>query len=103
MKTFSLILAAGQSIFSAEGKEVVDNIISPILMILMVIVSVLLMICVMRQDSDPESMGAITGATETYFGKDKGDNKQYMLKKATVILSISLVVLSIVYFVLQIL
>ena len=95
--------AVGESIFSGEAKEFVSTVISPILMIIMVLVSIAMLICILRQSGDPEDLGALTGNTETFYGKNREKTPGALLKKLTVWFAVALVAISIIYFVLQIL
>ena len=95
--------AVGESIFTEEGKQFVTNVVSPILMIIMVLVSIAMLVCILRQSGDPEDLGALTGNTETFYGKNKEKTQSAIMRKLTVWFAIGLVAVSIIYFVLQIL
>ena len=60
-----------------------------------------MVIIVLKQKGDPESLGAITGNTETFHAKNKGKSREGAFKKATIWVAASLVVVSIIYFLLQ--
>lgn len=79
----------------------VRGIIEPILLILMVLLSIAMIIIILKQKGDPESLGAITGSTETFHAKNKAQSREGKFKKATIWVAVSLVVVSIVYFLLQ--
>ena len=67
-----------------------------ILNILMVISALIMIVTVLMQDSDSDGMGALTGGSETFFGKNKNNTLQGKLSNATKISSIVFVVLAIV-------
>ena len=64
--------------------------------VLYVIVCIALTIVVLAQESKQQGLsGAISGAADTYWGKNKGRSREGILKKVTVVLSVLFVVLSI--------
>lgn len=95
--------AVGESIFSEEAKLFVTNVVSPILMIIMVLISIAMLVFILRQSGDPEELGAITGKTETFYGQNKEKTQGAIMKKLTVWMAVALVAISIIYFVLQML
>jgi len=60
-----------------------------ILMILMLISALLLVVCILFQQTKSSGLGAISGgSTDTYYYKNKGKSLEGILKKATIILAI---------------
>ena len=72
------------------------------MMTLMVLAGIALVVVVLMQKSTGEDMSAISGynqKNESFFGKNKSQSSEGRLRKATVILAVLLLVLSIIYFV----
>lgn len=67
-----------------------------ILNILMVISALVMIVTVLMQSSDDDGMGALTGGSETFFGKNKNSTLEGKLSNATKVSSIVFVVLAIV-------
>lgn len=68
-----------------------------ILLIVYIIVSVALAIVVLMQEGKQAGLtGAISGAAETYWGKNKGRSMEGTLEKITKILAALFIILSIV-------
>jgi len=60
-----------------------------ILMVFMLVSALLLVICILFQQTKSSGLGAIGGgSTETYYYKNKGKSLEGILKRATIILSI---------------
>ena len=72
-----------------------------ILLILIVLSSSALIVVVLSQEGDESGTNTITGIKDTYYSQNKGMNKQGRLKKLTVILSITIAVCVILFFVLS--
>ena len=70
--------------------------IEVILNILMVIDALVMIVTVLMQSSDTDGMGALTGGSDTFFGKNKNNTLEGKLSNATKISSIVFVVLAIV-------
>ncbi len=66
-----------------------------ILNILMVISALVMIVTVLMQSSDSDGMGALTGGSETFFGKNKNNTLEGKLANATKISAIVFVVLAI--------
>lgn len=71
------------------------------LIVIIVLLSIFSIIIVMMQPSNSDGINAITGSSETFFGKNKGKSIESRLKKWTVICLIAIAVLSILFFILQ--
>ena len=67
-----------------------------ILNILMVISALVMIVTVLMQSSDSDGMGALTGGSDTFFGKNKNNTLEGKLSNATKISAIVFVVLAIV-------
>lgn len=99
-KAFTSMMLAAADGPSAIPYEVY-KILSPALLVLMTLVSVGIIIVVLMQKSSNDNVSAITGgSSESFYGKNKTESKEGKLRKATVILAVALLVISVVYFVL---
>ena len=67
-----------------------------ILNILMVISAIVMIVTVLMQDSESDGMGALTGGSETFFGKNKNNTLEGKLALATKVSSIVFVVPAII-------
>ena len=67
-----------------------------ILTILFIIVCVVLAAIVLMQEGKSAGLGAISGAAETYWGKNKGRSMEGKLVKITRYLAIAFMVLAVV-------
>lgn len=77
------------------------HIVQGILVILMAVLAIAVIVLVLMQKGTSDNIGAIGGGeTDSYMGKNKGQNKERALKIATAVISGVMVILAIVYFVL---
>ena len=67
-----------------------------ILTIIFILVCVALVILVLMQEGKSAGLGTISGAAETYWGKNKGRSMEGQLVKFTKILAVLFMVLAIV-------
>jgi len=68
-----------------------------IVQIVYIMVCIVLTFIVLKQEGKAGGLsGALTGATETYWSKNKGRSKEGMLENATKVLAGSFIVLSVV-------
>ena len=67
-----------------------------ILNILMVLAAIVMIVTVLMQDTKSDGMGALTGGSETFFGKNKNNTLEGKLALATKVSAIVFVVLAIV-------
>lgn len=67
-----------------------------ILTIVFIIVSIALSAIVLLQEGKSAGLGAISGAAETYWGKNKGRSMEGKLVKITRYLAIAFIVLAVV-------
>ena len=65
-----------------------------ILTVLLIIVSIALTVIILMQEGKSAGLGAIGGAAETYWGKNKGRSMEGMLVKLTRVLVIAFIVLA---------
>lgn len=79
------------------------RVLSIIFMSLMVLFSVIMIIIVMLQQGNDSNLGAITGGAESFFGKNKAKTLEAKFKKWTILVAAAILVVSILFFVVQIL
>lgn len=72
-------------------------------MIIMVILSIAMIIIVMLQKGTDNNLGAITGSSDSFFGKNKSRSVDAKLKRATVGIAAGILISSVLFFVIQIL
>ncbi|MDR2267661.1 MAG: preprotein translocase subunit SecG [Christensenellaceae bacterium] len=72
-------------------------------MVLMVVFSVIMIIVVALQEGSNANLGAITGAAESFFGKNKAKSLEAKFKRWTMVIGLCVLICSISYFVLSIL
>lgn len=79
----------------------VGNAIQWVLMSLMLLASVALIVVVMMQKSSgDDSVSAITGGgSDSFYGKNKSQTKEGLLRKLTIAFAVSVFVLSVVFFI----
>ena len=69
------------------------------LMVVMVLLAIGMVVVVMMQSGNQNNLGAITGAAESFFGKNKAKTMEAKFKRLTVIIAIAMLVCSILFFV----
>lgn len=75
-------------------------IIRLVLLILMVVLSLALILVVLFQPSNSDGMGAISGqSSDTFYSRNKGRSLEGIMKRLTIVLSIVLFVISVLFFV----
>ena len=67
-----------------------------VLMIILILVSIVFTAIVLMQEGKSAGLGAISGAAETYWGKNKGRSMEGALVKLTKILGVVFMLLAIV-------
>ncbi len=73
-------------------------------MVLLVLAAIaMIVIVLMQRGSDNNGMSAITGGTDTFFGRHKSRSIDGKFKLATIIVASSMLVFSILFFVFQVL
>jgi len=70
------------------------NALRTILLIVFIIIAIVLAVLVLMQEGKSAGLGAISGAAETYWGKNKGRSMEGTLVKITKILAILFFVLA---------
>lgn len=76
--------------------------LEPLLMIVMALMGVAAIVCILMQKGTNDNIGSLGGSerdTDTYAGKNKGRNRDSILKKLTIVFLVLLMVISIVYFI----
>ena len=97
---FNTLLAASTGVAGSIPKEVRDAVCMAF-MILMMIASVAMIVIVLMQKGTNENVGAITGVSDTYFGKNKERSKANILKIVTYVLFAFIIVCAIIYCVIR--
>ncbi len=67
-----------------------------LLTIIMILVSIALVVVVLMQEGKAQGLGAISGAAETYWGKNKGRSMEGMLRKISTGLAVAIIVLALI-------
>lgn len=67
-----------------------------ILTILFIVVCIAMTVLVLMQEGKSAGLGAISGAAETYWGKNKGRSMEGMLVKLTKICAVLFILLAII-------
>lgn len=67
-----------------------------VLTIIFIIVCIALVVLVLMQEGKSAGLGAISGAAETYWGKNKGRSMEGQLVKITKVLAVSFIILAII-------
>ena len=66
------------------------------LTVVFIIVCVSLVVLVLMQEGKSAGLGTISGAAETYWGKNKGRSMEGLLVKITKVLAVSFILLALV-------
>ena len=93
-------LLVGES-FPNPAAETAYHVICLILLIAMLICAVAAIVIVLFQPGNSTGIDALGGSSETFFGKNKGRSMESKMKRWTIICLITLAVLAIVFFILQ--
>ena len=72
------------------------EILKVILTILFIIISLVLTVVILMQEGKQAGLGAIAGAADTYWGKNKGRSMEGMLVKITRIAVVLFILLAVV-------
>lgn len=70
------------------------SVIRWILTIAIIAVSMVMTVVILMQEGRSQGLGAISGAAETYWGKNKGRSMEGLLVKITKILAVCFIVLA---------
>ncbi|MGN0796045.1 MAG: preprotein translocase subunit SecG [Christensenellales bacterium] len=71
------------------------------LMVLMVLMAIAMVVVVLMQQGTDENVQAITGSSDSYYGKNKARSKEGILKKITLVLFCLIMVTSIIFFIIS--
>lgn len=77
-----------------NNMEVYMAVLKTILTIVFIVVCVALVIVVLMQEGKSAGLGSISGAAETYWGKNKGRSMEGILVKITKVLAVLFMVLA---------
>ena len=72
------------------------TVLKTILTVLFIIISLVITVIILMQEGKSQGLGAISGAADTYWGKNKGRSMEGMLVKLTRVSVILFLVLAIV-------
>ncbi len=72
------------------------GVLRTILTIIFILVCVALTVIVLMQEGKSEGLGAISGAAETYWGKNKGRSMEGKLVKITKLLAVGFMLIAVV-------
>ena len=67
-----------------------------VLTVILILVSIAFTVIVLMQEGKSAGLGAISGAAETYWGKNKGRSMEGALVKITKVLGVSFLLLAVV-------
>jgi protein translocase SecG subunit len=101
---FNTLLAAADNITGTPGGSIpaeVRDAVCMAFMILMMISAIAMIVIVLMQKGTNENVGAITGVSDTYLGKNKERTKASILKKVTYALFAFIIVCAIIYCVIR--
>jgi preprotein translocase subunit SecG len=76
--------------------------LSIICLVLSIISAVFVIIVVIMQPGNSSGIGAVTGSSETFYGKNKGKSLESKMKKLTVVAVVIMAVCMIVFYILSI-
>ncbi len=65
-----------------------------VLTIIFILVCIMLVVLVLMQEGKSAGLGSISGAAETYWGKNKGRSMEGLLVKITKVLAVLFIVLA---------
>lgn len=72
------------------------GVLKVVLTVLFIIICIALVVLVLMQEGKSAGLGAISGAAETYWGKNKGRSMEGNLVKGTIALAVAFFVLAII-------
>ena len=98
MPIFNLLISGE---FHSDGLELFYRIISAVLLVAMAISAIVAIVIVLFQPGNSTGIDALGGSSETFFGKNKGRSMESKMKRWTIICLVTLAVLAIVFFILQ--
>lgn len=71
-------------------------VLKTILTVIFIIISLVITVVILMQEGKSAGLGAISGAADTYWGKNKGRSMEGMLVKATRVCVVLFLVLAVV-------
>ena len=71
-------------------------VLKTILMVIFILISIGLTVIVLMQEGKSAGLGTISGAADTYWGRNKGRSREGMLVKITRVLAVLFIVLALV-------
>ena len=71
-------------------------VLKTILTVVFIIISLIITVVILMQEGKSAGLGAISGAADTYWGKNKGRSMEGILVKITRVLAILFIVLAVV-------
>ena len=71
-------------------------VLKTILSVLFIIISLIITVVILMQEGKSAGLGAISGAAESYWGKNKGRSMEGKLEKITKWMAISFIVIAII-------
>lgn len=77
-------------------REFVLEILKTILTVIFILISLALTVIILMQEGKTAGLGAVAGAADTYWGKNKGRSMEGMLVKITKILVVLFIILAVV-------
>lgn len=72
------------------------EILKTILTVIFILISLALTVIILMQEGKTAGLGAVAGAADTYWGKNKGRSMEGMLVKITKILVVLFIILAVV-------
>ena len=72
------------------------ELLKTILTVIFILVCIALTVIILMQEGKSAGLGAIAGAADTYWGKNKGRSKEGRLVKATIVCVVLFFIISIV-------
>lgn len=84
------------------GQYTAYVVLTTIAIVLMFLAALAAIVLVMLQQSNSEGIDGITGSSETFFGKNKGQSIESKLKKWTWVSLIVLAIIAIVFYIVSI-
>ena len=76
-------------------------IIKLVIMCMILLCSIFMIVAVLVQQGNTNGMTGITGETDTFYNRNKGQSMQGKLKKWTIVAAVAILVLCLVYLVLN--
>ena len=73
------------------------DVLKVILTVLFIIIGIAIAVVVLLQEGKTQGLGAISGAAETYWGKNKGRSMEGMLVKSTTVFVVLFIVLHLLF------